>query len=234
VSHAPDAVKSLCRKGLFLAEGRTAYWGSAEEAVNQYFGHVRRADNEQAKKTQTELAKPVPFKTNVPGALRYGSGHAQLEQVRLLDASGSPVQAYQFGEQVIVEARIRAHIELKNLDVAFVVRDVAGVDLLGSSIADEHQRLPALAAGDVTTVRFSFNNQLRGGNYGVSMTLTNLPESLGENGITLDHVDGCVAFGVIPDVDRPVRHKMHVPVRIGFEVVRAGQAVPAPPAAVAG
>ena len=218
VSHGPDAVKSLCRKGLFLAEGRTQYWGSAEEAVNKYFGHVRQADIDQAKKTQNELAKPVNIKTAVPGALRYGSGHAQLEQVRLLDADDKAVQAYQFGERIIVEATIRAHAELKNLDVAFVVRDAAGVDLHGTSLADEHQRLPSLQKGAAITVRFAFENHLRGGNYGVSLTLTSLPEAVGQNGITLDHVDGCVAFAVIPDLDRPVRHKMHQAVDVRYRV----------------
>jgi lipopolysaccharide transport system ATP-binding protein len=228
VSHSPDAVKSLCQKGLFLADGRTQYWGSAEDAVNKYFGHVRQADIDVARKTQNELAKPVNVKSSVPGALRYGSGHAQLEQVRLLDADATPVQAYQFGEKVVLEATIRAHVELKNVDVAFVVRDAAGVDLHGTSLADEHQRLPVMPKGSTAVVRFVFENRLRGGNYGISFTLTRLPEQVGENGITLDHVDGCVAFAVIPDIDRPVRHKVHIPVGVEFSV-QPGVEVSVPP-----
>ncbi len=88
VSHAPDAVKSLCRKGLFLADGKIAHWGSAEDAVNQYMGHLRGANIEVAQKVQARLADQVAFKNSVAGALRYGSGHAQIQNVRILDSAG--------------------------------------------------------------------------------------------------------------------------------------------------
>jgi len=214
VSHAPDAVKSLCQKGLFLADGKVQHWGTAEDAVNKYFGHIREATYEAAKKTQTQLANPVPHQTPVKHSLRYGTGHAQIELVRLLDSTGTPVQAYNFGERVTLEVTVQSLIDLTNLDVAFVVRDSAGVDLFGTSVADEHRGIPAIAPNGRVVVRFSFTNNLRGGNYGITLTLTRLGDTPGESGITLDNIDACATFRVISDQDRPVHYKMHCPVSV--------------------
>jgi lipopolysaccharide transport system ATP-binding protein len=214
VSHAPDAVKSLCRKGLFLADGKTTHWGTAEDAVNKYLGHLRGANNEIAQKAQARLASQVAFKSNVAGALRYGTGHAQIQSVRILDTSGRPMQACMFGEEVIVEADIKALINLSNLDVAFLVRDAAGVDLMGSGTADEGVFFPEIPAGQTTTVRFQFRNNFRAGHYGISMTLTRLPDTVGQMGITLDHVDAIAAFAVLADPARVVHHKFYQQVRI--------------------
>jgi hypothetical protein len=105
-------------------------------------------------------------------------------------------------------------IDLTNLDVAFVVRDGAGVDLLGSGTADEGVFFPELAAGQTTTVRFHFRNILRSGHYGISMTLTRLPDTAGQIGLTLDHVDAVAAFAVIADPARAVHNKLYLPVRV--------------------
>lgn len=228
VSHAPDAVKSLCQKGLFLADGKVTHWGSAEDAVNKYFGYIREATYEEAKKSQTQLAQPVPLQTGVKHSLRYGTGHAQVELVRLLDDAGTPVQAYNFGERITLEVTIQSLVELTNLDVAFVIRDSAGIDLFGTGVADEHGAIPAIPANDRVVVRFSFINNLRGGNYGVTLTLTRLGDKPGESGITLDNIDACATFRVISMPERPVHHKMHNAVSVETELRPAQQS----PAAV--
>ncbi len=227
VSHAPDAVKSLCRKGLFLADGKTQHWGSSEDAVNKYFGYLRESTNQQEQKARVELPRPVAMNTEVKGSLRYGNGHAQIERVRLLDDDGIEVQAYRFNERITIEASVRVMVETPNLDVAFVVRDTTGVDLFGSGTADEGKRFGVLRAGTVSTVRFSFVNSLRGGNYGVTMILTRLPERSGEVGVTLDNVDSCAAFRIVPSTTRSVHHKYYVPVSV--EVGMATTGVEEPP-----
>lgn len=214
VSHAPDAVKSLCRKGLFLADGVTQHWGSSEDAVNKYFGYIRESTNQQEQKARAELAKPIAMKTEVKGTLRYGNGHAQIEHVRLLDADAREVGAYTFGETVFIEASVRVIEETPNLDVAFVIRDATGIDLFGSGSADQGLHFHVLRAGDRLAVRFAFQCNLRGGNYGVAMILTRLPAKSGEVGITLDNVDACAAFKVVPDLKHVVHHKVYVPVSV--------------------
>jgi lipopolysaccharide transport system ATP-binding protein len=219
VSHAPDAVKSLCQKGLFLVNGQPAYFGSSEEAVNHYIAHVRQISNEEAQRQQAALSCPVEFKTKVPGALRYGSGHAQIEQVRMLDGDGQPVRLYQFGERIVVEVSLRAVSPLPLVDVSFGVRDAAGIDLMGSGTSAESTPLPSLAAGEQAKVSFSFDNCLRQGIYGVWITLTLMPNRAGDAGMTLDHLDGVVAFEVIADPRRWVMNKFHQPVQVRIETL---------------
>lgn len=214
VSHAPDAVKSLCQKGLFLKDGTAEFFGSAEDAVNRYFGHVRQMINDDAQRQRPAISKSVGVMKNVPGALRYGTGHAQVERVRLLDDSGQTVQAYRFGEWITIEVAFRGLIDVERLDAAFVVRDSAGIDLMGSGTADEGVTIPILKEGLTGTVRFRFQNNLRAGNYGISVTLTQLPDQHGMCGVTLDHVDGCIAFANIGEPRRAVHHKFYQPVTV--------------------
>ncbi len=113
--------------------------------------------------------------------------------------------------------------------MAFLVRDAAGVDLMGSGTADEGVFLPEMSVGEVATVRFHFRNIFRAGHYGISLTLTRLPDTSGEMGITMDHVDAVAAFAVIADPGRVVHHKIYQQVRVEARVKRLGDAFDAPP-----
>src|SRR5262249_22234966 len=161
--------------------------------------------NEHAMKVQPELAKGLASPTPAGGApsagagIRYGSGQAQIEQVRLLDQRGRLVESFEFGESVVVEVAVRALTEVANLHVHFHIPHQVGVGRCGPGPADEGIRSPALAAGSLTRVRFRFTNTLRAGNYGVTVTLTRLPDILEAGGITLDHISAVAAFAVVGD-----------------------------------
>ncbi len=218
VNHGPDAVKSLCQKGLLLVDGRAEYFGSAENAVNRYLGHVRRTTNDRAGKRRPDLVESVPFETSVDSTLRYGSGQAQIDRVDLLNDAGDPVTGYQLDDTVTVVAEIVARNDLDRVDLAFVVRDRAGIDLFGSAATDGGPCLPPMAAGTRARVRIRFPNKLRPGGYGLSLTLTRLAEEPGDGGITLDHLDACAAFESVARPGTQVRYKFHEPARFELEV----------------
>ncbi len=221
VSHSPDSVKSICQKGLFLEHGEQVYFGSSEESVNRFVASVRSKINDDAtKKNKAPRAAGPPekkFENVAPGTLRYGTGEARISEVRLRDSEDRPTNVFEFGEPIVFEAVIESDADIERPDVAFIVRDASGVDLLGTSAADERKRLPKIEANKPLVVRFRFSNPLRGGNYGVSVALTALPEEVGEFGITIDNIDGCMAFRVLSDNTRPVHHKVHVPVEVETE-----------------
>jgi len=212
VSHAPDAVRSICQKGLFLIRGRPAFLGSAEQAVDQYLGHVRESTNQRAVSKLRRLEEPVPFADEVPASLRYGTGHAQIESVRLLDAEGHPRDGFRFGEEITVEVLLRAHADLEKLNAAFKVRDRAGVDLFGTTAREEGARIPPLKAGQAAVVRFTFENVLHSGPHGVCVTVARKPDDVGEDRVVLDHLDAAAAFTSVASEERQVRFKVHVPV----------------------
>jgi len=218
VSHSPDAVRSVCERGLFLSEGHPLYFGPAEQAMNLYLNHVREQTNAEALRTQIDLRSRIALRTEVPGTMRYGTGHVQIESVELLDRDGRPCRAFRFGDEMTLEAQLRAHIPTEHLSVSFLVRDMTGIDLTGTTTFDERVVLPPVPRGGCLRVRFQFPNLLRQGHFGVSLAVTRLTQRDGSDNVLFDQVDGCAAFTVVPDSDRPVHYKFHTPVRITFEL----------------
>jgi lipopolysaccharide transport system ATP-binding protein len=217
VSHSPDAVRSTCQKALFLADGAPRAFGPAEQVVNAYLKHVRTQTNAEALEREAKLGPARPFRAEVPGRLRYGTGHVQIEEVELLDARGEPCRSFPFGDAVTIEARLRSEIDVEHLSVSFLVRDATGVDLLGTTSFDEGVKIPALAAGGRAAVRFTFTNVLRKGSFGVSLAVHRVSRSDYSDNVLFDQVDGCAAFAVTPNPARPIHYKFHVPVNVEVE-----------------
>src|SRR2546426_11616422 len=109
--------------------------------------HIRDQTNLEALKTQTDLGEKISTRSRVSGAMRYGTGHVQIESVELLDATGQPCRAFRFGEEMTLETRIRSFIATEHLSVSFLVRDMTGIDLTGTTTFDEHVPLPTFLPG---------------------------------------------------------------------------------------
>ncbi len=225
VSHAPDMVKSLCQKGLVLVASQPIYFGDAGRASDLYFNHVRHQSNEEAVKQQGgggALPGPVAMKNGVEGSLRYGTGHVQVESVRVLDGEGEPGQAFEFNDRIVIEVACLAHVDITRVVVGFLVRDRDGVDLMGTTTASEIKAIGPMKKGDRAVVRFGFDNCLRPVAYGVCVDIERLNEAGGHDGaVVLDHVDAVAAFRSIAKADRPIWHKVHVPVEVEIVVERA-------------
>jgi lipopolysaccharide transport system ATP-binding protein len=217
VSHSPDAVRSTCQKALFLADGGPRAFGPADQVVNSYLEYVRTRSNAEALQREAKLGKPVPFRREVPGKLRYGMGHVQLEEVELLDAKGEPCRSFRFGDAVTIEARLRSFVDVEHLSVSFLVRDATGVDLFGTTSFDEGVKIPALGPGDCASVRLTFTNVLRKGSFRVSLAVHRVSRSDYSDNVLFDQVDGCVAFAVGTNPERPIHYKFHAPVKIEVE-----------------
>lgn len=87
VSHAADAMRTMCDKVAWLQEGRLVAEGRPEEVVDTYVdeGHEDRVE------VAAEVAES-----------RWGSGEARLRGVHLIDASGRPVTHVKTGDPVVM------------------------------------------------------------------------------------------------------------------------------------
>jgi len=85
VSHASDAMRTMCDKVAWLQDGRVVSEGRPEEIVDHYVdeGHEDRVE------VAAEVAES-----------RWGSGEARLTGVHLLDATGHPVTQVKTGDKV--------------------------------------------------------------------------------------------------------------------------------------
>ncbi len=217
VSHSSDAIRSVCQTGLFLDHGQARFFGSAERATDQYLAFVREQTNQEVLRAQDSLSGVVPFQSHVPGQTRYGTGHAQIERVQVLDRRGEPARAFALGDPITIEAVIRAHADLTHLSVSFLVRDFTGVDLMGTTSFDERVPAPPMPNGSRTKVRFVFENRLRPGNFGISLAVNRLTSRDYSDNLLFDQVDGVAAFVVMADPARPVHYKFHQPVQVSWE-----------------
>lgn len=222
VSHSPDSVRSVCQRALFLESGQPRYYGDAERATDQYLAFVRERSNEEALASQGGLSGIVPFEKALAGTTRYGTGHVQIEGVELRNGRGEACRAFGLGDEVVLEAVVAAHADVDRVSVSFLVRDMTGVDLMGTSTCDEPVEAPSLRKGERRRVRFRFENRLRPGNFGVSLAVHRVTARDYSDNVLFDQVDGIVAFLVMRDPARPVHYKFHEPVDV--EWISAGGA----------
>ena len=87
VSHAADAMRTMCDKVAWLQDGRVVSEGRPEEIVDDYVdeGHEDRVE------VAAEVAES-----------RWGSGEARLTGVHLLDSAGRPVTHVKTGQPVVM------------------------------------------------------------------------------------------------------------------------------------
>jgi len=227
VSHSPDSVRSVCEKSLFLNEGKTIYYGLSEKAVNLYLNHIRSQTNAEAIQYDKLLSTPMTVEKQLPGQMRYGTGHVQIQQVELLDEQGNPARAYRFNDEVILQARVKSLIDTDHLSLSFLVRDMTGIDLMGTTCFDERVKLPALHVGEELIVRFRFRNFLRAGNFGICLAVNRVSKPDASDNILFDQIDGCIGFASIADPERRIHYKFHNPVEIDFEMGNNTQLEPA-------
>lgn len=218
VSHSADMVKSICTKGLFLKNGEQMFFGPAAEAVDMYTQSLREITTERA---VANLAARKP--AHVLAGRAEGEEEkkpAWIERVRLLDDLGRESKAFRFGEHMTVEVTVAADADkaLDRLDLRFMVRDRAGVDIFGSTMWDEGARMRRLEPGERGVARVTFQNVLRPGPHGVALTLSRRPNVSGDGLVTLDHQDVGAAFESLVGEKNQVRGKVHVPVRVEYAV----------------
>jgi lipopolysaccharide transport system ATP-binding protein len=146
----------------------------------------------------------------------------QIEHVEVLDAKGEPRRAFNLHDEVTIQATVRAKVDVDHVNISFLVRDMTGVDVMGTATCDELEKLPALRAGESLSVRFTFENRLRDGNYGVCLAVNRVTRRDYSDVVLFDQVDGVAAFAVMRSQDRPVHYKFHQPVAVKVDQPRAG------------
>lgn len=245
VSHAADAVKSICKKGVLLSHGKQEYFGTAADAADRYFALLRDEQNSRAMRRGVKVIDVLPQAAPLvsggpapsaagevgepeqpcqvsaapaPGGelatgVRYGTGHARFESVRLLDESGVERKQFAFGELIVVELIFHTPdaaqgVKFRNYDVVIKLRDRTGVELFGFSANEDGPKIKGLASGDRVRITFRFKNILRAGPHGVSVTLVQPPSRVGDGILTLDHIDNAAAFEAMPRSTSVVRGKL--------------------------
>ncbi len=189
VSHDLGTIQDLCNRVIFLKNGRIEQMGGPVAVVNSYRKYVENIEIERAHEQQKEERKKI-FQTIIENNQkvisgedidrlaatnlgnnvinRFGSGDAEITDIRLLDSKGQQIDYCKYGDEVSIEfdAVFKAEVE----DPIFGIRIV---DFKGNTVYGTNNRLNNIVTGvlkDGDRVKAVFKNTivLMGGMYYVS------------------------------------------------------------------
>jgi lipopolysaccharide transport system ATP-binding protein len=224
VTHAADAVRSLCDEGLWLEKGKVRLAGEASVIGGAYqsaiFGRLVRAgyqdqpsDSESGPalsdtvppERHTDSARMKAFAERV-GPLRTGSGEIRVDDIVVVDEKGMETDSVGIDDQV----RIRVFYHVKAPIEQRAVLNVGITDNSGKEILHFNPMFSGIYASDAPLnvpqmMEVTFRNQLCPGEFGVVAGIATLFENPRNHGQTLidsviDYCPGGSRFSVrFPD-----------------------------------
>lgn len=225
VSHSVDAVKSLCNKAILLDKGKFIEMGTAEQITNKYLARVRedmntenQGDSSAAKETSSNIVETLE-ETNETNEqwleqFKYGAGEVYFTDVEMRNSNNVKTSIFSFGEQAILRCYIKSKSDYENINLSFLVRDITGIDLFGTTIFDEKVELINLKQGEIEVVDFKFRVNLRAGSYSVSVAVNSVTDKDYSDVYLFQQIDAATAFEVVRELDRPVHYKFHIETEI--------------------
>ncbi len=218
VSHSVDQVRSICNQGLVLDRGRAQFAGTSGRAADLYLKLIREREAAAAATTTARPAAPHLRRAGFPPlhALAYGPADvAEIVDVEVTDESGAKAEGFGIDEEVTLRISAQVKGPVQRLGASFLVRDKAGVDLLGTASHVYGCSVDRPQVGGVVSFTFSFRNPLREGHYSISAAVNRLPDGAEpRSALTihqLDNVAGYLSRG-LPDMD--VYHRVYTPMQV--------------------
>jgi len=220
VSHDVDAVMSLCDRAMLLEHGEVLAEGTAKEVCElyrrQYYAEQQDVDNvnglihlpsgegsgnplevvDQRLKfiNATALRNDLEVFTFDPSTTCFGSGGAQIVDVRMLDPeSGALASWIVGGEMIALELTLVTQRRLERPIIGFYVNNRLGQSVFGDNTYLSHREKPvSAAAGTRLRARFIFRMPvLPVGDYVISVAVADGTQSDHEQ---LHWMDDALAF----------------------------------------
>ncbi|MEI2646242.1 MAG: ABC transporter ATP-binding protein [Candidatus Competibacter sp.] len=187
VSHSPGTIKSLCNRAILFDQGILIRDGEPDNVLDYYNAIIaKKTADQQIREIESDVQKSV---------IRSGSYAATIEEVDMLDASGS-VRAIRIGDPVRFRAHVKINETLAELTVGILIRDRLGNDIFGTNTWHLGASRRDTRAGEKYWVEFDLPAlNLGAGNYSVSFALHS-----GETHVTnnYDWWNQALVFQVIP------------------------------------
>ncbi|MFM0078442.1 ABC transporter ATP-binding protein [Paraburkholderia sediminicola] len=150
VSHDMSSVLNLCRKAIWLGNGKIQQIGNAKDVAEAYLQYtLQQVYGNDAVLTSMNDEGAPPAGIEPPAVVDYGasfavadnfaaakgwkSGAAEVLGVHLARLDGGPEGVFRGGERVSMTIRARAIQELDRPILGFLVRDRLGQDLFGEN-----------------------------------------------------------------------------------------------------
>jgi len=202
VSHDTSSITNLCDRAIWIDKGEMRAQGSAKDIAFAYIaslygegegdgfqiGGARKAAVSEGRRVEDprrELLDNSTKRNEIevfdfdPDSPWFGNRGATILDARLLSTDGHELPAVVGGEEVILEVRAEAHIDLDRPIVGFYVKDKLGQNLFGDNTFLTYARAPVPAlAGEIVTAHFRFQlPYLPTGDYSVNVAIANGTQS---------------------------------------------------------
>jgi ABC-type polysaccharide/polyol phosphate transport system ATPase subunit len=223
VSHDTSSVKSLCQRGVFIENGELKKIGKAADIVANYTSMIHEEMNQELKiqlegnkdevgrihrqkigqTNQVEIDSVISeifVSTDrevdlADGSHRYGEGGAKVLDLKLLNSQHLPTAELESREEFIIQASILFEQDFPTFCFGYLVRDIKGIDIIGTVTSVEKIHMPAVLAGDVYVVEMKAENMLNAGIYTLTFAIE-MPVVLNQTHIFLDYINDGIIFKV--------------------------------------
>lgn len=119
VSHNLDSVRKVCSRALWLDEGVIRADGSPETVIERYLESVRAKEGVEPSPAVSEERR------------RWGSGEAEIVEVKFLDAQGKECDLFTTGQMMRVKIGYRAHKTIRKPVFGVAIYTSDGIHING-------------------------------------------------------------------------------------------------------
>lgn len=206
VSHSIDSVKKLCKKAIYLENGRLLEVGKAGEIADLYIKNMREKQHKNLNVKQTLISNKIKnfmpkdafmenndFTERVKNQ-RYGSGGAKIEYIEILNSNYEKFSEIRFNELVIIRLYVLAQKKL-TMSVNFQLFDNKRVNIVASGFRMAGQEFIETDLNEKYIVEYKLNLPLKHGEYTLQGTITE-PIVLDQSAEFIDVIPNAYTFKV--------------------------------------
>jgi len=160
ISHSLDFILRYCDKAILLNGGDKIFEGQPKTTVDAYKRLLVKCNNYQMSATN-------------PESISYGNNKAEIIEYGLFDNNDKPVQTLFHGEYFKVNMVVKFNADISNPILAYSIKDIKGIEILGTNTLLEQQHTGDYRKGDKISVSFSQKLNLQNGNFTLSLGCVN-------------------------------------------------------------
>jgi lipopolysaccharide transport system ATP-binding protein len=195
VSHASEAVRSLCSRALWFDRGRLVADGGAESVILQY---LTRDTEQEAERLAA--ASPDGSAADAPSGPRWGNQVISIRRVRMLDEAGRDQHIFETGRSFVLQIEYHARQPVENPVFGMAIHRQDGLLITGPNTGFAGLSLPRVQGEGRVTYRVDAL-PLLDGLYHVSVAVVNRDDTQ-----TFDFHDRLYPFRVV-NLTSPVRER---------------------------
>ena len=192
VSHDIYTIRLFCDSALMLEGGQLLHYGDPKDVTNEYhrllFGandpkiasepeHSDRGSQRDLKRDELRKSFRSVFdagrSTNKDG-IRLGDGRAEIADQAFVDENGSRVSLLRTGSKYSLVLRAVFHEDLADVNVAFGIKNVKGVELFWTRNDQHLLKIPPQTSGNLLECSLQITMWLAPGRYFASFSVIGL------------------------------------------------------------